>query len=187
MRLGELRRSGCDAHQLPVDQFAWRPSGYQVLIAQPGIIAQYESNHSEVRRFVDQRDRPNTRHFQFRIEGRAGRPSGPIAKFLAFTLGVAALAAGLFLSVFVFAGLLVAGVVAGGWFWWRTRGLRKQLKDTLRAAEERLAAARSEADRRATGDSGEQAMAGIRRGESRTQDTVIDGDYIREKSEGPRT
>jgi hypothetical protein len=149
---------------------------------------------------VDQRDPFKSRQVQFRIEGRVGRQSGPIAKFLAFTLGVAALAAGLFLSVFVFAGLLLVGVVAGGWMWWRTRGLRKQLKDTLRAAEERLAAARAEAERRQGGaassgepfgsagrsgaaERGEQPTAGVRRGESRPQDTVIEGDYIREKGE----
>ncbi len=149
---------------------------------------------------MDSRDPLKSRHVQFRIEGRVGRQSGPLAKLFAFTLGVAALAAGLFLSVFVFAGLLVVGVVAGGWMWWRTRGLRKQLKDTLKAAEERLAAARAEAERRqggaapsgdpfgsarrsGTADRGEQPMAGVRRGDPRSPDTVIEGDYIREKSE----
>jgi hypothetical protein len=145
---------------------------------------------------VDQRDPPKSRHVQFRIEGRVGRQSGPIAKFLAFTLGVAALAAGLFLSVFVFAGLLLVGVVAGGWIWWRTRGLRRQLKDTLKSAEERLAAARAEAERRrAEGGAGTgagtagpraQTMTGSRRGEAASEATIIDGDYIREKGEGPR-
>jgi uncharacterized membrane protein YccC len=97
-----------------------------------------------------------------------GSQSGPVAKFLAFTLGVAALAAGLFLSVFVFAGLLVVGGVAGVWIWWRTRGLRKQLKESLKTAEEHIAAARTQEQRRAG------------------EPTIIDGDYIRPKDDQPR-
>lgn len=143
---------------------------------------------------MDQRDPSKGRHYQFRIEGKVGRESGPIAKFVAVTLGVAALVAGLFLSVFVFAGLLVVGVVAGGWIWWRTRGLRRQLKDTLKTAEERLAAARAEAERRTAGagsgpagpgsaDPNARAAAGARPTESSRGGTIIDGDYIREKDE----
>lgn len=139
---------------------------------------------------MEQQDPSKGRHFQFRIEGKVGRESGPIAKFVAVTLGVAALVAGLFLSVFMFAGLLVVGAVAGGWIWWRTRGLRRQLKDTLKTAEERLAAARADAARGAPGagpaDMNAQTVAGAHRADSRSGETIIDGDYIREKREPER-
>lgn len=151
---------------------------------------------------MDPRDPQNTRHFQFRIEGKAGRQGGPIAKFVAFTLGVAALVAGFFLSIFVFIGLIGVGLVGGGWLWWRTRGLRRQLKDTLRTAEERIAAARAEAERRQTaggstdsygqtmsgaspGETGAGSTARAGRGAGSPGGTIIDGDYIREKGERP--
>lgn len=118
------------------------------------------------------------RQMHFRLETSVGRQSGPITKIVGAVLAVAVFAAGLFLSVFVFLGLLAVGVTAGGWIWWRTRGLRRQLKETLKTAEDRLAAARSEAERRP----GTASDAGPGRpGES----TIIDGDYIRPKNEPP--
>jgi hypothetical protein len=139
---------------------------------------------------VDQRDPSKGRHYQFRIEGKVVRKSGPIAKFVAVTLGVAAIVAGLFLSVFVFAGLLLVGVVAGGWIWWRTRGLRRQLKDTLKTAEERLAAARAAAERSSAAggpsDPNARTTSGARGAGSSPGETIIDGDYIREKGEPDR-
>jgi hypothetical protein len=153
------------------------------------------SNHLSTRRAVNQQDPSRPREIQFRLQAQVGPGSGLLAKLVAGTLAVAALAAGLFLSVFVFAGLLVVGVVAGGWIWWRTRGLRRQLKETLKTAEARLAAARAEADRRQAGAAGASAGAsgaagpaapgaqGARR--PAPDATIIDGDYIRPKDEPP--
>ena len=51
--------------------------------------------------------------------------SGPLGRALAIVAGGMVLVAGLFVSAVVFSVLLVVGVVAGGWFWWKTRDLRK--------------------------------------------------------------
>jgi hypothetical protein len=149
-------------------------------------------NKSSMRLAVNQQDPSRPREIQFRVQARVGSGGGPLAKFVAGTLAVAALAAGLFLSVFVFAGLLVVGVVAGGWIWWRTRGLRRQLKETMKTAEARLAAARAEAERRqATGTTSGAGAPGTASpgasGARRTaaDATIIDGDYIRPKDEPP--
>ncbi len=113
-----------------------------------------------------QHDRkPLQLRFEANINGKGG---GPLAKLLGATVAIAAIVAGLFLSVFVLAGLLIAGLAAGGWFWWRTRSLRRQFRETLAAAE--LAAAR-------------QAEA-LRESASKTAEapgTVIEGDFIRPK------
>lgn len=106
--------------------------------------------------------------------GRSGSllNSGPFTKALAIVAGGMMLVAGLFVSAVVFSVLLVAGVVAGGWFWWKTRDLRKQLGERMAMMQEM-----------------QQRQAG-RRPFSSTADTdsadVIDGDYIRETERPPR-
>lgn len=79
-------------------------------------------------------NKPVRLQFQAKVEG-----GGPFTRFVGAVLGVAVIVAALFLSVFVFAGLLAVGVIAGGWFWWRTRRLRRQLRETIdRATQESL-------------------------------------------------
>lgn len=94
---------------------------------------------------------------------------GPVAKVIAAVFAVAFLIAALFLSMFIVAGLAVVAAVAGAWFWWRTRRLRRELRAALDAAEKQMAARR------------EQGSAG--QGPSRAE--VIDGDYIRTKPAEP--
>ena len=109
-------------------------------------------------------NKPIRLQFQANVQG-----GGPVAKFIAGVVGLAVIGVALFLSVFVFAGLLVVGVLAGGWFWWRTRKVRKQLRESIDAA----------------------AREALRQAEARTaanpasQGTVIEGDFIRAKPADP--
>jgi hypothetical protein len=77
------------------------------------------------------------------------------------------LVAGLFVSAVVFSVLLVAGVVAGGWFWWKTRDLRRQLGERMAQMQQMQAGRQS---RGAPADSSHPSHPS----------DVIDGDYIRE-------
>jgi len=85
---------------------------------------------------------------------------GAVVGVLALVAGGAVVVAALFVSAIVFSLLLVAGTVAGGWFWWKTRSLRKSLRE--RVAQRQQAAVRS------------AAMADDPNGQ------VLDGDFIRE-------
>jgi len=108
-------------------------------------------------------NKPVRLQFQAKIEG-----GGPFTRFIGAVLGVAVITAALFLSVFVFAGLLAVGVIAGGWFWWRTRRLRRQLRETID---------------RATQESLRQTQA--RTGASVADPgKIIEGDFIRTKPPG---
>ena len=65
---------------------------------------------------------------------RPGPHDGSSARgFAGSVLGFAAGAIGLVPGVHVFAGsgcdLVGAGIVIGGWFWWKTRKLRQQLRE----------------------------------------------------------
>ena len=111
-------------------------------------------------RSVQDPNKPVRLEFKASVQG-----GGPFTKFLAAIAGLAVIVAGLFLSVFVFAGLLLAGVVAGGWFWWRTRTLRRQLRESIDAAT-----------RQAVRQADQRENAG-----NNLQGTVIDGDFIRAK------
>ena len=105
-------------------------------------------------------NKPVRIQFQANVQG-----GGPVAKFIAGIAGLAMIGAALFLSVFLFVGLLAVGVVAGAWFWWRTRRLRRQLRESIDAAT-REALKQNEARAAATQGS---------------QGTVIEGDFIRAK------
>jgi len=101
--------------------------------------------------------------------GRSGGllNAGPFSKALAIVAGGMMLVAGLFVSAVVFSVLLVAGVVAGGWFWWKTRDLRKQLGERMAQMQQ------MQAGRHATGASADSS-------DPSDPSDVIDGDYIRE-------
>jgi hypothetical protein len=88
--------------------------------------------------------------------------SGPLGRALAIVAGGVVLLAGLFVSAVVFSVLLVVGIVAGGWFWWKTRALRKQLGERMAQMQRMQAGARP-------GGPGPEAPA-----------DVLDGDFIRE-------
>lgn len=93
--------------------------------------------------------------------------TGPIGRALAIVAGGLVLVAGLFVSAVVFSVLLVVGVVAGGWFWWKTRDLRKQLRERMAQMQRMQAGGRpGEPAPKAPGD-------------------VLDGDFIREADRPP--
>lgn len=59
-------------------------------------------------------------------------------KLVAGIVGAAVLVGAFMLSVVMLAALAVAGLVGGSWLWWRTRELRKRIREQ--------AAARAQAD-----------------------------------------
>jgi hypothetical protein len=102
--------------------------------------------------------------------GRRSRsPGAPglLSRIAGIALGTVVLAASLLVSAIVFAVLLVVAVVAGGYLWWRTRDLRRQVREQRAAAAE-----------------GRSPPGPSRPGRPGAPDTgdgpVIDGDYIRE-------
>lgn len=92
---------------------------------------------------------------------RAG-PAGPLGRALAVIVGGMILVAGLFVSALVFSVLIAVGIVAGGWFWWKTRDLRRQLRERM-AQMQRMDAGPP------PGDPGRDPSG-----------QVLDGDFIRE-------
>jgi hypothetical protein len=91
------------------------------------------------------------------------------------------LLAGLFVSAVVFSVLLVVGLVAAGWFWWKTRDLRRNLRERM-AQMQRTQPGATHGPQPGDG-------AGLRRtagpGSGRAGD-VLDGDFIRETGEPGR-
>ncbi len=76
--------------------------------------------------------------------GGATSPRGGLAgRILASIAWAAVLVLSLLFSVVIFSVLLVAGLVVGGYLWWRTRALRRQMRDVA----ERQAAMRPTAGR----------------------------------------
>ncbi|WP_415034771.1 hypothetical protein [Azonexus sp.] len=67
-------------------------------------------------------------------------PASPLARIAAFLLSAGLIAAGLMFSLVFFIIAAVAGLLIGGWFWWKTRRLRRD----LRAFSENLNAATSQ-------------------------------------------
>ena len=64
----------------------------------------------------------------------ARQPQGPLAKLLAFVLSAAFLVLAFMFSLVALAVVAVLGLALGGWLWWKTRALRKQMQQ---AAESR--------------------------------------------------
>jgi len=67
------------------------------------------------------------------LHGPDKRHDSPVSGFAASALGFVGAAVGLVLafmfSLVLAAVLLTAGVAFGGWFWWKTRTLRQQLRE----------------------------------------------------------
>jgi membrane protein implicated in regulation of membrane protease activity len=74
-------------------------------------------------------------NISFDPQGRP--PQGPLARIAAVIVGLLLLAAGFMFSLVVFAVLAVVGLVLGVYFWWKTRAIRKMMReqaaDPLRA------------------------------------------------------
>jgi hypothetical protein len=104
---------------------------------------------------------------------RSGSAPGLLSRIAGIALGTVVLAASLLVSAVVFAVLLVVAVGAGGYLWWRTRDLRRQVREQMRAAAE---------GRVPPGPTGWPGGQGgpADRGAGSGAGPVIDGDYIRE-------
>ena len=108
------------------------------------------------------------------------RAAGPIGRALALVAGGLVLVAALFVSAVVFSVLLVAGAIAGGWFWWKTRGLRREIRERLAQMRQMQSDAGTDAPG-AAGPFGFPAGAAATRGQrGQGAGDVIDGDFIRE-------
>lgn len=125
----------------------------------------------------------NDDHSRIGMRGGPAAPrpfglSGAIGRVVGVAVGALLAISALFVSVIAFAVVVVVAVIAGGWLWWRTRELRKQ----LRAEMDRMrdAAARGEAPR-AGGDPFARRPASPAGGE------VIEGDFIREAPRGAQS
>lgn len=59
---------------------------------------------------------------------RQTTPPGPLAKLAALVLSAAFLVLGFMFSLVALAVVAIAGIVLGGWLWWKTRVLRKQMQ-----------------------------------------------------------
>lgn len=94
---------------------------------------------------------------------KQGTPSGPLAKVVAFVLSATFLVLAFMFSLVALAVVAVVGVLLGGWLWWKTRALRKQMKQ-MREAQQ-------------MGQGEEQAAR---------NNQVIEGEFIREVPPGQR-
>jgi uncharacterized membrane protein YciS (DUF1049 family) len=111
------------------------------------------------------------------------RAAGPIGRALAVIVGGIMLISALFVSAIVFSVLLVVGAVAGGWFWWKTRGLRREIRERLaqmQQAQSASGSAGSTTDAQASPQSFRSSP-----GHGRAGADVIDGDFIRDVEEPP--
>jgi hypothetical protein len=64
-----------------------------------------------------------------RIPLNAGAPLSPWKKIAAVLAGSALFVLALMFSVVLFAVVLTVGVVVWSWFWWKTRGVRRQMRE----------------------------------------------------------
>ena len=112
------------------------------------------------------------------------RAAGPIGRALAVIAGGVVLVAALFVSAVVFSVLLVVGAVVGGWFWWKTRGLRREIRERL-AQVQQMHAGAGIGPQAAAGPFGSPAGVDAARARpGQAAGDVLDGDFIRE-SEPP--
>ena len=118
------------------------------------------------------------------------RPApGPLAKALTWVVGAVALAGALVFSAALFAVLLLVGAAVGGWLWWQTRALRRQLRERMQQMQQMEAGVPGSRGAEPRG-SGPHRTGPHRTGPGRTgpgragpggdEGEVIDGDFIRE-------
>ncbi|RKT13514.1 hypothetical protein B0G69_6679 [Paraburkholderia sp. RAU2J] len=75
---------------------------------------------------------------RLRQSGATMRPGPPslLAKVLAVVIGAALLVVGFAVSLMMLALVLGAGIVIGGIVWWKTRDLRKRLREQAMRAQQ---------------------------------------------------
>jgi HAMP domain-containing protein len=64
----------------------------------------------------------------------ANRPVGPVQKLLSIIVGVGLLALGLMFSAVILVAGVVIGLIAWGYLWWRTRELRRVMREAQATA-----------------------------------------------------
>lgn len=94
---------------------------------------------------------------------RQGTPPGPLAKLAAFVLSAGFLVLAFMFSLVALAVVAVLGVVLGGWLWWKTRAMRKQMQQ-MREASQQMGSTAS----------------------TMHNDQVIEGEFIRETGQEQR-
>jgi hypothetical protein len=92
-----------------------------------------------------------------------GMPSSWFGKAVMISAAMLFMGIALLFSIVIVAALLAVGVVFAGYLWWRTRALRRQLREQLAAMQARAAAA-----------SAAQAA-----GSARDAGSVIEGEFAR--------
>lgn len=95
----------------------------------------------------------------FRLLTGNGRPPSLLGRIVATVAAVGIFALAFTLSVFVLAGAVAVGVIFWGWFMWKTRALRRDLRQQMETMQQR---------------SGERDI------------TIIEGEVIREEDRDPR-
>jgi hypothetical protein len=66
---------------------------------------------------------------------RQGTSPGPLAKLAAFVLSAAFMVLAFMFSLVALAVVAVLGVALGGWLWWKTRTLRRQMREMREAQQ----------------------------------------------------
>lgn len=56
---------------------------------------------------------------------------GAFTRVVSVIVGVVVLTTALMFSLFIFAGLAIAGLILWSYFWWRTRELRQQMREQV--------------------------------------------------------
>ena len=64
-----------------------------------------------------------------RLAGSAVRVPGVLGRLLAFAVGAVLLIAAFMVSLVVFAIAVAAAVLVGGYLWWKTRELRRRMRE----------------------------------------------------------
>jgi len=75
----------------------------------------------------------NEEHPQFRRihASFGGQPAGPFAKIVTFVLGAALMVFGFMFSLVALAIIAVLVVLVGAWFWWKTRAVRREIREQM--------------------------------------------------------
>ena len=98
------------------------------------------------------------------------KPKGLMTQILTLVVGVITLGAALLFSFVFFAVLAVAVLIFGGYFWWKTRALRAQIRQQMQQMQEQAAA---------THDHSDAAAEPIRP----TDGEIIEGEAVRVQDE----
>jgi hypothetical protein len=116
--------------------------------------------------------------------GGASGAGGPLAKVLTWVVGGVALVGALVFSAALFVVLLVVGAAVGGWLWWQTRALRRQLRAQMEQMRQQAGPGPTPQGAgpvaRPGAGEGARAGAGAFRRSAPVDGEIIDGDFIRE-------